>query len=63
MDRLRAVHYEDGLWTFIFNDGARLPTRDQAMADYLATEHGLPRNKRGVRMTDPITFCGDWICC
>jgi hypothetical protein len=53
---LRAVHYslDRNEWTFEFEDGARLPTRDREMADRLCDEHQVPRNVNGARIANYI---------
>lgn len=49
---LRAIHYAEGEWTFVFEDGAAVQTHIRELADYLADEHKVPRNRYGVRSTD-----------
>lgn len=50
---LRAVHYKDGRWTFLYAGGARLVTDHQPQADLLA-EGEIPLNKYGRRVTSYI---------
>jgi len=61
MQVLRAVHYRDGRWTFLYADGSRLVTDSQPQAELLVGDE-LPINKYGVRITsyiDPAAGC-DW---